>query len=97
VESITGEQNVSGRSSAYGDSQEPVLSVGTGVRSDVPVFAPLENENETEVWSSLHELRLNVLQHLVDRAPTLRNHVSQCVISYSIQFLMYYLILIVVN
>lgn len=71
VESITGEQNVSGRSSAYGDSQEPG---GSGVRSDVTTFAPLEAEAETESWSSLHELRLTVLQHLVERAPTLRNH-----------------------
>ncbi|XP_069695727.1 E3 ubiquitin-protein ligase UBR4 isoform X2 [Periplaneta americana] len=84
VDSITGEHNVSGRSSAYGDNmQEPLV----GARSETSSLgAPAgfqtqdpdglepepEQEPDTENSSKLHALRLVMLERLMQYVPQLK-------------------------
>ncbi|KAK6636982.1 hypothetical protein RUM43_010649 [Polyplax serrata] len=83
VESITGEHNVSGRSSAYGDNLQETL---VGTRSETSSLGATtgfqlhetdgldqEHEPDTENSSSLHELRLTLLQNFVGRYTTLKH------------------------
>ncbi|KAG5896473.1 hypothetical protein JTB14_005854 [Gonioctena quinquepunctata] len=84
VESITGEHNVSGRSSAYGDNMQEVINLVS--RSDTSSIAntaggAVEQDNvqheeveaETENSSRLHVLRLQLLERLIEYLPKLRN------------------------
>lgn len=83
VESITGEHNVSGRSSAYGDNIQETLNLAS--RSDTSSIAnvivaitetdyvqPEDTEVESEN-SRLHVLRLQLLERLIEYLPKLRN------------------------
>ncbi|XP_072386468.1 E3 ubiquitin-protein ligase UBR4 [Diabrotica undecimpunctata] len=83
VESITGEHNVSGRSSAYGDNMQEAINLVS--RSDTSSIANTvagmveadaqheEVELETESSSRLHVLRLQLLEKLVEYLPKLKN------------------------
>ncbi|KAK9707802.1 hypothetical protein QE152_g27615 [Popillia japonica] len=85
VESITGEHNVSGRSSAYGDNIQEVIN--TVSRSDTSSLATanyqiaetdnlnqeVEHEPDSENSSRLHVLRLQLLERLIEYLPKLRN------------------------
>ncbi|XP_056641011.1 E3 ubiquitin-protein ligase UBR4 isoform X2 [Diorhabda sublineata] len=83
VESITGEHNVSGRSSAYGDNMQETINLVS--RSDTSSIANTvggmtetdaqqdEAEIETENSSRLHVLRLQLLEKLIDYLPKLKN------------------------
>ncbi|XP_075228020.1 E3 ubiquitin-protein ligase-like protein poe isoform X3 [Lycorma delicatula] len=88
VDSITGEHNVSGRSSAYGDNIQEAL-VGTrsetsslgapiGFQSqeadgvEAEAEAEAEVEVETEAGNKLHTLRLAMLEKLIEHVPCLR-------------------------
>lgn len=84
VESITGEHNVSGRSSAYGDNmQEAITLVSRSDTSSVANAAGVatESENiqhddteiESENSSRLHILRLQLLERLIEYLPNLKN------------------------
>ncbi|XP_014258727.1 E3 ubiquitin-protein ligase UBR4 isoform X2 [Cimex lectularius] len=81
VDSITGEHNVSGRSSAYGE-QEPLA---TGTRSETSSLGVpsafqnqeaegIEGEGDTELEgaTTLHSLRLSILEKLVQHIPQLK-------------------------
>lgn len=83
VESITGEHNVSGRSSAYGDNIQEALNLAS--RSDTSSVAnaniaitepdrtqPEDSEVESEN-TRLHMLRLQLLEKLVEYLPKLKN------------------------
>ncbi|XP_063242107.1 E3 ubiquitin-protein ligase UBR4 isoform X2 [Bacillus rossius redtenbacheri] len=83
VDSITGEHNVSGRSSAYGDNMQEAL---VGARSETSSLgAPSgfqqqdaeglepEPEHDTESSSKLHALRLAILERLMEYVPKLKN------------------------
>jgi E3 ubiquitin-protein ligase UBR4 len=85
VESITGEHNVSGRSSAYGDNMPETMPIVS--RSDTssvanPPFQGTDNDNlppevdvetDSENSSRLHVLRLQLLERLTEYLPKLRN------------------------
>ncbi|CAH1119052.1 unnamed protein product [Phaedon cochleariae] len=84
VESITGEHNVSGRSSAYGDNMQEAINLVS--RSDtssianttagVPEHETVQQEEveiESENSSRLHILRLQLLERLIEYLPKLRN------------------------
>lgn len=82
VESITGEHNVSGRSSAYGDNIQEAINMVS--RSDTSSIAhatvssndhvqPDDIEVESENSSRLHILRLQLLEKLVEYLPKLKN------------------------
>ncbi|XP_074029001.1 E3 ubiquitin-protein ligase-like protein poe [Leptinotarsa decemlineata] len=84
VESITGEHNVSGRSSAYGDNMQEAITLVS--RSDTSSIANAaggsaesetvqqeEVEVETENSSRLHILRLQLLEKLIEYLPKLKN------------------------
>ncbi|KAK9874861.1 hypothetical protein WA026_005677 [Henosepilachna vigintioctopunctata] len=85
VESITGEHNVSGRSSAYGDNiQETIPLVSRSDTSSIAnvTFPAVENEsltndNDLEIDSEnsgrLHILRLQLLERLIEYLPKLKN------------------------
>ncbi|XP_017783583.1 PREDICTED: E3 ubiquitin-protein ligase UBR4 [Nicrophorus vespilloides] len=87
LESITGEHNVSGRSSAYGDSAQE-SSTTSGIKNEpIPSTSanyhanPLESENTQELDSDdmyensgrLHILRLQLLERLIEYMPKIRN------------------------
>lgn len=83
MESITGEHNVSGRSSAYGDNMQEAITLVS--RSDTSSVAnagvATESENiqhedpevESENSSRLHVLRLQLLERLIEYLPNLKN------------------------
>ncbi|KAJ8985586.1 hypothetical protein NQ317_015077 [Molorchus minor] len=85
VESITGEHNVSGRSSAYGDNMQEAITLVS--RSDTSSIANTvaggiaesdsaqheDPEVESENSSRLHVLRLQLLEKLIEYLPKLRN------------------------
>lgn len=84
MESITGEHNVSGRSSAYGDNiQEAITLVSrsdtssianaTGAVAETDSIQHDDTEVETENSSRLHILRLQLLERLIEYLPKLRN------------------------
>ncbi|XP_066993474.2 E3 ubiquitin-protein ligase UBR4 [Anabrus simplex] len=85
VDSITGEHNVSGRSSAYGDNiQEPLagarsetssLGAPAGFQAQDPdgLEAEQEPEPDTESSSKLHALRLAMLERLMQFVPQLKD------------------------
>ncbi|KAK7862494.1 hypothetical protein R5R35_005919 [Gryllus longicercus] len=84
ADSITGEHNVSGRSSAYGDNAPEPLAVVRSETSSLGAPAPYqaqdadtlepeqEPEPDTENSSRLHALRLAVLERLLQFVPQLR-------------------------
>lgn len=84
VESITGEHNVSGRSSAYGDNIQEAITLVS--RSDTSSIANAAGgaaetdsvqhddiEVESESSGRLHVLRLQLLERLIEYLPKLRN------------------------
>ncbi|XP_022919909.2 E3 ubiquitin-protein ligase UBR4 isoform X2 [Onthophagus taurus] len=85
VESITGEHNVSGRSSAYGDNVPEVIN--TVSRSDTSSLATanyqiaeadqmnqeVDHETDPENSSRLHVLRLQLLERLIEYLPKLHD------------------------
>lgn len=84
VESITGEHNVSGRSSAYGDNIQEAISLVS--RSETTFIGnasvaitesdsvqPEDMEIESENSSRLHVLRLQLLERLIEYLPKLKN------------------------
>lgn len=84
VESITGEHNVSGRSSAYGDNIQEAINLVS--RSDTSSIAnatiattetdnvpPEDVEVESENSSRLHILRLQLLERLIEYLPKLKS------------------------
>ncbi|RZB39229.1 zf-UBR domain containing protein [Asbolus verrucosus] len=85
VESITGEHNVSGRSSAYGDNVPeslPMVSRSDASSATNPNFQGAETDNlapeadvetDSENSSRLHVLRLQLLERLTEYLPKLRN------------------------
>ncbi|CAG9856656.1 unnamed protein product [Phyllotreta striolata] len=82
VESITGEHNVSGRSSAYGDNiQEAINLVSRSDTSSIANTAGLTEtdaphddvEIETENSGRLHVLRLQLLEKLIEYLPKLKS------------------------
>ncbi|XP_008200345.2 E3 ubiquitin-protein ligase UBR4 isoform X1 [Tribolium castaneum] len=74
VESITGEHNVSGRSSAYGDNQEaPRNDSNVVVLNNQSENLPDIDESDSENSSRLHVLRLQLLERLTEYLPKLRN------------------------
>lgn len=84
ADSITGEHNVSGRSSSYGDNIQETINL---VRTETNNVAPstsyqtteqpteLDTEMESEVENSdkLHTLRLLLLEKLINYIPNLKN------------------------
>lgn len=85
VESITGEHNVSGRSSAYGDNiQEAIQMVSRSDASSLvnqqlnTVETEIHQQDELELMETensgrLHILRLQLLEKLIEYLPKLRN------------------------
>ncbi|KAL3276929.1 hypothetical protein HHI36_012295 [Cryptolaemus montrouzieri] len=85
VESITGEHNVSGRSSAYGDNiQEAITLVSrSDTSSNANVNFPavetealthdIDLEIDSENSGRLHVLRLQLLERLIEYLPKLKN------------------------
>ncbi|KAB0801611.1 hypothetical protein PPYR_03797 [Photinus pyralis] len=85
VDSITGEHNVSGRSSAYGDNIQEAITLVS--RSDTSSLAnanfqmtetgqlpqEVDPEQDSESNSRLHVLRLQLLERLIEYLPKLRN------------------------
>ncbi|KAF5286898.1 hypothetical protein FQA39_LY00431 [Lamprigera yunnana] len=85
VDSITGEHNVSGRSSAYGDNIQEAITLVS--RSDTSSIAnanfqttetdhlpqETDGEQDSESNSRLHILRLQLLERLIEYLPKLRN------------------------
>ncbi|XP_013777424.1 E3 ubiquitin-protein ligase UBR4-like isoform X2 [Limulus polyphemus] len=97
VDSITGEHNVSGRSSAYGDNVHE--STTTGARSETSsVGVPstsmpheaegLELETDVDTSYRLHSLRLILLEKLLQYLPELRDVAGVRAIPYSQVLLM---------
>lgn len=84
VESITGEHNVSGRSSAYGDNMPDTINIvsksdtnsitnATSGMIETDHIQPDDTEFETENSSRLHVLRLQLLERLIEYLPKLTN------------------------
>lgn len=83
VESITGEHNVSGRSSAYGDNIQEAMNLASRsdtssiVNATVTITEPDRTQPEdSEVESEnnrLHMLRLQILEKLIEYLPKLKN------------------------
>lgn len=84
VESITGEHNVSGRSSAYGDNMQEAITLvsrsdtssvanATGVATESENIQHDDTEVELENSSRLHILRLQLLERLIEYLPNLKN------------------------
>ncbi|KAF5296758.1 hypothetical protein FQR65_LT10159 [Abscondita terminalis] len=85
VDSITGEHNVSGRSSAYGDNIQEAITLVS--RSDTSSLAnanfqtaetdhlqqEVDPEQDSESNSRLHVLRLQLLERLIEYLPKLKN------------------------
>lgn len=82
VDSITGEQNVSGRSSAYGEQEALVgqrsetSSLGgapSGFQAQETDGLEAEGDVEMEGATTLHALRLAILEKFVQHVPNLQN------------------------
>lgn len=82
MESITGEHNVSGRSSAYGDNTQEINHLASRSESSIAnttvAIAEIEHtqSEDTEVEmenNRLHVLRLQLLQRLIEYLPKLKN------------------------
>lgn len=85
VESITGEHNVSGRSSAYGDNMHEMTVVSRSDTSSTPNVlnltiveqdnSPVDMDMEIDSENSgrLHILRLQLLERLTEYLPKLKN------------------------
>ncbi|CAH0393187.1 unnamed protein product [Bemisia tabaci] len=80
ADSITGEHNVSGRSSAYGDNiPEPIASgrsetssLGASAGFQVQDSVSVETDIDAEGGNKLHGLRLLVLEKLISYVPSLK-------------------------
>ncbi|CAH0559665.1 unnamed protein product [Brassicogethes aeneus] len=82
VESMTGEQNASGRSSAYGDNIHEAIAMASrsdagslanaGGAADTEAQQHDDAEMEAENGGRLHVLRLQLLERLVEYLPNLR-------------------------